>query len=460
MAKAPVDKAQIKAEIRELKKFRDEAHSGPEGRIRPRTCPVAQAETHPASFGQGSRLSRGRLLLSLALALLPAGTGCGSSPGSRGDLTEVPSPGGQTSELPNLVHGADGEVYLSWVERSDTAHALFLSRWDAIGKEWGEATPVASGSDWFVNWADFPSVAALSDGTLAAHWLAKVGEGTYAYGVFVSLSRDHGKTWSPPANPHDDGTETEHGFVTLVPADDDHFALVWLDGRETANEGAMTLRFATLDREGRLGDESLLDERVCDCCQTGGAVLAGGDMLFAYRDRGDDELRDISVVRREGSTWSPPAPLHRDGWVINGCPVNGPQLDAVAESVAVAWFTAPADDAGEVRVAFSSDAGRRFDSPIRVDDGKPLGRVDVEMLGGGVALVVWMEEMPQGLAEIRMRTLAPNGVRGKARTVASTSAERASGFPRMTERDGVIFLAWSEVEGGIRTVVWDPKGGS
>ena len=30
----------------------------------------------------------------------------------------------------------------------------------------------ASGDDWFVNWADFPSVIALPDGSLAAHWPA------------------------------------------------------------------------------------------------------------------------------------------------------------------------------------------------------------------------------------------------------------------------------------------------
>ena len=98
---------------------------------------------------------------------------------------------------------------------------------------WSEARDVASGDNFFVNWADVPSVRALADGSLAAHWLQKSGAGTYAYDVKLSFSKDRGRTWTPAVSPHSDGTQTEHGFASLfqAPGAGAGLGLVWLDGR-------------------------------------------------------------------------------------------------------------------------------------------------------------------------------------------------------------------------------------
>lgn len=99
---------------------------------------------------------------------------------------------------------------------------------------WGESRTVSQGENWFVNWADFPSVASLRNGTLAAHWLVKSGSSTYAYDVNVSQSKD-GKSWSKSIVPHRDNTQTEHGFVSLIPLSDGRLGAVWLDGRNMKN---------------------------------------------------------------------------------------------------------------------------------------------------------------------------------------------------------------------------------
>ncbi|MGH9939862.1 MAG: sialidase family protein, partial [Blastocatellia bacterium] len=302
------------------------------------------------------------------------------------------------------------------------------------------------GANWFVNWADFPSMIALPDGSLAAHWLVKSGTGTYAYDVNISRSFDGGKSWSKPFVPHRDGTQTEHGFVSLFPAKDGSLAAVWLDGREMKagagdhGHGAMTLRYVKIERDGALTDEAVLDAKVCECCQTSVAVTDDGPVV-AYRDRSDQEIRDISVVRLKAGKWSEPRSAAQDGWRINGCPVNGPAVAASGRRVAVAWFTA-AGDTPRVKLAFSSDAGATFGEPVIVDDGAPAGRVDVLLLADGSAIVCWLEKTSGGGA-VRARRVRPDGKRDQPITVAPSGVARSNGFPQMARAGDNLVFAWT-----------------
>jgi hypothetical protein len=203
----------------------------------------------------------------------------------------------------------------------------------------------------------------------------------------------------------------------------------------------MSLVHSTLAADGRLGTETILDGRVCDCCQTD-AARAESATVVVYRDRSEKEVRDISVVRFTGGRWSEPRPLAHDNWEINGCPVNGPAIAAAGTRVAVAWFAAPAEKP-RVTVAFSSDAGATFAAPITVDDGRPLGRVDVVLLPSGTALVSWLEQQENG-ARLRVRRVAPDGARGDSVTVAESTGARSSGFPRMALVDGEVTMAWRD----------------
>lgn len=385
-------------------------------------------------------------LLALCLIGLPA---CEAEDADGGQVTAadsaappvaieaLPSPAGPGSAEPELAAGPDG-FYLSWLERTGAdTHALRFARLAPEG--WTEPRTVMERSGLFVNWADFPSMLVLEDGTMAAHWLEKSGSGTYSYDVRAAVSTDGGETWGEDVIPHTDGVQSEHGFVSLFPADG-RVGAVWLDGRETVSGEPMTLRFATLGADGASPDE-LLDESVCDCCQTSAAVAADGPVVV-YRDRTEGEVRDIYAVRRVNGEWTEPRPVHQDGWVISACPVNGPAVAADGQRVAVAWFTgAPSP---RVQVAFSDDAGATFGPPVRVDDGEAQGRVDVVLLDDGTALASWLERSAGGgAAEIRLRRVSPDGV-GSVLRLADTSTERASGFPRMLRRGDELLFAWTE----------------
>jgi hypothetical protein len=286
----------------------------------------------------------------------------------------------------------------------------------------------------------------MEDGRLVAHWLQKTGPGTYAYGVRVSQSSDGGATWSEPLIPHRDSSDTEHGFVTVWSEGPDVGA-VWLDGRKYNTAGhspsnEMMVMTTTIAPDGRLGAETPLDERACDCCQTAVAITSRGPVV-AYRDRSADEIRDIYVARRVNDRWTTPVPVHADGWKIAACPVNGPAIAATDERVALAWFTS-ANDSAKVKIAFSSDAGATFAAPVRVDEGQPAGRVDVALLRDGSALVSWIERTGGDTAEVRVRRVPADGTPAPAITVATSSAARASGFPRMIIRGGDAIFAWTE----------------
>lgn len=456
-----------------------------------------------------------KLSRAVAAAAALLAYGCGAAPGERAEdgrergehgdgapplvaLEELTTPAAPGSGQPNLTAGPGGRVYLTWLEPTDSArHALRMAILEPGAPEpgspelgtpepgssepeppepraWSPPTTIATGADFFVNWADFPSLAALPDGSLAAHWLVRTGRGA-AYDIHLARSTDGGVTWSSALTPHRDGTVSEHGFVSLIPEPDGGVTVVWLDGRGYATaevaaatsanaatvgdhdaHGEMALLATTIGPDGALGEEIVLDARTCDCCQTAAAWTAAGPIV-AYRDRTADEVRDVVVTRRVDGRWTEPRTVHDDGWTIAACPVNGPALAAEGNRVAVAWFTA-ARDTPRVRIAFSDDAGATFSPPIDVDDGAPAGRVGLALLQDGAALVSWIERVA-GSAEVRVRRIAPAVLRGsptradpeplpesysESLTIATSSAERASGFPRMTRVGNQIVIAWTD----------------
>jgi hypothetical protein len=408
--------------------------------------------------GQALKLKLiGSILILITALLVSAGFGVAqrSTPSS---FTEIPPPAATGSGEPNLTVASDGRVVFNWIETSGKTSYLKFSTLSA-NNQWSAAQTIAQGDNWFVNWADFPSMIALPDGSLAAHWLAKSGSGTYAYNVNIAFSRDGGKTWSKPIVPHRDGTQSEHGFVSLLPAPEGGLGAIWLDGRKMASAGHdthgepagdMTLMYTTIQPNGTLGKEMPIDARVCECCQTS-AVRTPEGIAVVYRDRSAQEVRDIAIARFAKGVWSQPENLSKDGWQINGCPVNGPSISANGSFIAAAWFNAP-NESPLVKVALSKDGARTFGSAVRVDDGDPVGRVDVVALSSGAALVTWLEKTEKG-AQVKMRRVSADGTRQPSIVVSETSTARSSGFPRLEVSGNRVVVAWTDSANGgkVRT---------
>jgi hypothetical protein len=78
-----------------------------------------------------------------------------------------------------------------------------------------------------------------------------------------------------------------------------------------------------------------------------------------------------------------------------------------------------------------------------VDDGNPVGRVDVGILSDGSALVTWLERTGGTDAVVRGRRVTRAGKAGKPLTIATSSGARASGFPRLAVAGSTVVFAWT-----------------
>lgn len=355
--------------------------------------------------------------------------------------------GDQGSQLPYLFKDQSGELYISWVEESDDSVVFFYSKWQLEG-EWSGPTLITKGADWFVNWADYPMIATSTGENMLAHYLSKSGEGTYSYDVTYLNSDNGGDDWSEPKILHDDGKAVEHGFVSMLPYGDNFF-VCWLDGRNTSMEagqhGQMTLRAAVLSSTGEKLQEWQLDDRVCDCCQTGAVITPNGPVVI-YRNRSDEEIRDIYITRLVNETWTEPVAIHDDNWEIMGCPVNGPRIAAKEEKLAIAWYTS--SPYSRVNVVFSEDAGASFSEAIEVNQNESIGRVDIDWLDDNRVITTYMEG-----DTIKSAAIERSGVK-KREILMLSSASRSSGFPQIQIINKQLVLAWTNKDKGQVNVKW------
>ena len=358
----------------------------------------------------------------------------------------------QSSE-PNLFTSLDGTTYLSFIstDLSSEESKLYFSTLDLDNLKWNKPSLINSSADWFVNWADFPRITANNLNGLSVHYLQKSGEDTYSYDIKVMNSSDGGANWSKPLKLHTDNTKTEHGFVSTINYNND-FLSTYLDGRQ--NELAkhdkgikpqMTLRSTSYNVDGEILMDKLIDDRVCDCCQTDLGITKSNIPITVYRDRSENETRDIYYSFFKDSNWSMPAVVNNDKWIISGCPVNGPAISTFKNSSSVVWYT---EEEGEskLKIAFSENIINGFDDPILINANDPLGRVDIEMISETSSLISYMDIVDEK-AYIKVQKINSITGNNKFIIIEEISNTRASGFPKINiiDNDKTI-ITWTDAQ--------------
>lgn len=421
--------------------------------------------------------------IGLLSILLMSFWGCSNT-----SIEQVPidNPSSLNSTFPRLFTDNAGTVHMSWIHKIGEVAELRIATLTppsnpdyTDGLEWSSYTSVAKSDDWFVNWADFPSVIGLNGAPIAAHWLDKVPGSPYSYHVTIQPIQDKFQSQITDSSngqnvqvefehaafvPHTDNTNTEHGFVSMQPIDSSTFYAIWLDGRNTGGMDhggmdhgghfmdsdhldsklatAMTLRGALLGRDGEIIESHLIDNAVCDCCNTS-LVKTDRGLIAAYRNRSSDEIRDLYVSRYENGVWDTPNTVHNDGWQIAACPVNGPQLAFHSGVTAALWFTG-ADNVPRVKLAFSDDYGKNFDEAILLSENQPLGRVDIVMHNEQSAWVSYVERH-EDAAKLHIKQVMRNGTIVQALILDEMEASRSGGFPQLSSFGDGLLVAWTEI---------------
>lgn len=379
-----------------------------------------------------------------------------------GQMRRIDPPAGEGSGMPHLAQDAAGAVYLSWTEpvgpandaaASSTApaartHALRFAKWS--GSAWSAPETIAQGANWFVNWADFPALSVLPDGSMLAHWLARAESGgKFGYGIKIARRDPRTARWTQIHGMSLDEKEDYAGFLSFEPGGE---TAVFLSppaaggGHGPHEHGAgaehrKTVRFVRF-QGGRIAAEGELDSDACTCCPTSVGRTRNG-LIAAYRDHSPGEIRDIAVVRYRDGLWSKPVALHADGWKINGCPTDGPSIAAADQRVAIAWLTRASGEA-KVQVALSSDEGKTFGKPLRLDAGNPLGRPGIAQWDANGYVAVWLEKTTGAEAELRLRRIGAGGTLHPVLTLATVAASRTTGFPKLAVAGNQLFLAWRD----------------
>lgn len=363
------------------------------------------------------------------------------------------------SMAPDLSLAPDGRLLVSWLNRQQGRRtAMQFASFTEAGGWQSQPRTIAVGQSLVASWADTPHVLGTPDGALWAQWLQSSSAAPGAYDTVLARSRDGGMTWTQLTRVNDDQSAAEHGFAALWPRGNDAIGIAWLDGREQGRAdaaahaghaaGAMQLRSNAFDLDLQRVADRVLDARVCDCCQVARAMTTAGPVL-AYRDRGDDGIRDVAVVRQRDGAWSAPAIVHADGWKLDACPVNGPAIAAHGDDVVVGWYT-EAGGVPTVRLARSAGGGSGFTAPVEVEAGDAVqGRVAVAV-DAQQAWVAWMREDADGQRLMLARYAPDLSKRLQQMEVAKLAARGpASGTPRMVADAGGVWLAWTDVADGV-----------
>ena len=299
-------------------------------------------------------------------------------------------------------------------------------------------------------------------------WTAKANDGSR---LLIARSADAGASFTRAAAIPGSEAAGNRGWESTAVDGEGHVVAIWLDHREMASSGSASMHheghdhasagapkadgaaraqssklyFATLD--GTSSARSL-SGGVCYCCKTSVAIGPDGAIYAAWRHVYPGNLRDIAFTmsRDGGRTFAAPVRVSTDGWILDGCPENGPALAVGADgAVHALWPTlvASATSDGEPTLALFHAASRNggaFSSRERIaSEGTPRHPQLAATTAGLVA--AWDEETATGSRRVVLARLSGSPARVSREIASGTSRAQTPSIAGTS--DGVV-IAWTE----------------
>lgn len=331
------------------------------------------------------------------LVLLLACAGCTRTDGRKSELTSPTTNAASNTQTakasqpvrvssedtdaaePAVAAAPDGTVYVAWVEHRPGRQAdVWLAHFDGEANALGSPARVNPEAGEASAWhGDPPTLGVARDGTVFVGWTARAAAQGHHTVLYLSASRDGGKTFGAPVKVNDDMKPAVHGMHSLGIAPDGRIHVAWLDERNVNpppisppgsghkhKESNREVFFASSTDGGRtFSPNRRIATDVCPCCKTSLAAGADGRVYVSWRQVLPGEFRHIAVTSSAdgGATFSAPVIVSDDRWMIAGCPVSGSALAVGTDgALRVLWYTA--GDAGPAGLYWSEsrDEGKTF----------------------------------------------------------------------------------------------------
>lgn len=322
----------------------------------------------------------------------------------------------------SIAADKDGNVFVVFVEHdADKLADVYLQKFDKTRKPNGEKTRVnpepKTAKAWF---GDAPTIKIGNDNAIYIGWTAKVeaAEKSAATTLFLSVSRDGGKTFTAPVKVNDDLAPASHGMHSLAIGKDGKIFMAWLDERNIKTEAKnftgdkiieprennsfgefklikahhnsnktvqnkpeekkpekkaasdenvepnSEVFFAASNDGGKTFSKNLkISSEVCPCCKTNLAIDGNGKIYASWRQVVGDNFRHIAVASSEngGEKFSEHTIVSDDQWQINACPVSGAPMNFdKANNLKIVWFTNGKAGTPGLYFSESKDGGKTF----------------------------------------------------------------------------------------------------
>ena len=306
---------------------------------------------------------------------------------------------------------------------------------------------------------DPPKAAVDNQGQVALAWMTRPK--SREDGSVVAVARPNLAHDGALALTRIEGSDPK-GFLlceALSYDDDGGLVATWIDGGRPENSKGEqgTLQVSVASPQGGFDAIASIADSACSCCRTSVAWLGPEKFAITYRGVAAGNVRDVrfGVLSDEGEdgrgpalTRNSPAVVRNDGWVLDGCPSEGPSVAAMGENAAwVTWYTE-----GGTRGLYlarleprTGTTGARWQNveTFMVDPRKEARHPSVASLSSGRPFVVFEGPTPEGGRALYARVLRGKKLAPAVRFTTANRAERP--VPARWGRNGVL-IAWQETD--------------
>lgn len=293
--------------------------------------------------------------------------------------------------------------------------------------------------------------------------------------IRTARSTDGGRTFDAPVTLQSPDAPGDRGWPAVALDGRGRTHAIWLDHRGmtagsaagdshaghqagAAHDGAVMAQRSALYYASVAGTgERELATGVCYCCKTALAAGPDGSLFAAWRHVYSGNHRDmaLAVSRNGGRSFSPPVRVSEDGWVINGCPDDGPAMAVDAGgTVHLVWPTVVggAKPQGAIFYASTRD-GVRFTPRVRVPTlGSPKpSHPQVAVDRSGRIFIAW-DETVAGRRVAAVRTLRLQQGRSPAfGDIVTLTRDSPAMYPVLAATDRGMAAVWTT--GGERPTI-------